>query len=241
MPKPFEQFWDIAQENNVDDKLLSMPVVEKALDNLEDIGVELGETAAKIFKKAPVKPSGPTPDYQESAFIKPKTETTLYNVTTRENELPLVTKASRIFKNASYSVRGFSAAATYKKDDNAYSLIAGERVGFNFTKNAVNHHSGVTATYKVTNGKASLEYSSKNNLSSYNVSLFNQKSNVGVTAHYSNYKGFQSSVSIDKNSASGECSYKKDEKEYKMEVGAYATTGDNYSNPFVGVRGRITF
>ena len=37
-----------------------------------------------------------------------------------------MTKASKIFKNASYSVKGLSAAATYKDGDNAYSVIAGE-------------------------------------------------------------------------------------------------------------------
>lgn len=241
MPEPFDQFLDIVHENNVDDTLLELPTVEKTLNNLERFGKDLGEAAIKLFKKPPLKPAGPTPDYQESAFVKPKTETTLYNVTTRENEVPVVTKASKIFKNASYSVKGLSAAATYKDGDNAYSVIAGEKVGFNYTNDTPHYDTGVTAAYKVSNGKASVEYFSRTSVNSYSISLFNQNSNFGVTAHYSNHNGFNSAVSVDKNSASGECSYRKEEKIYKLELGAYATTGENYSNPFVGVRGRVTF
>lgn len=241
MSEPLKQFWNIAHKNDVDDTLLKLPTVEKTLNNLEKFGKDLGQKAETLIKRSPAKPSGPTPDYKESAFIKPKTETTLYNITNRENEIPLIKQASKFFKKASYSVRGFSAAATYKAGDNAYSIIAGEKVGFNYTDNSKHHDQGITATYNVSNQKTSVEYFSKTSINSYSVSLFNQDANFGVTAHYSNHSGFSSSVSIDKNSASGECSYKKDEKMYKMELGAYATTGENFSNPFIGVRGRIAF
>lgn len=241
MPEPFDLFIEYADEKDVDKTLLKLPTVEKTLNNLEKFGKDLGESAIRIFKKPPLKPSGPTPNYQESAFVKPKTETTLYNITSREEELPIVTKASRIVKNASFSVQGLSGAATYKNGDNTYSIIAGERVGLNYTNDTPHYDSGVTATYKVSNGKSSVEYFSRSTINSYSVSLFNQDSNFGVTAHYSNHNGFESTVSIDKNSASGECSYNTEGRMYKMELGAYATTGENYSNPFVGVRGRITF
>lgn len=241
MSEPFKQFLDIAQEKDVDEALLNIPAVEKTLTNLERFGKNLGESAEKLFKRPPLKPAGPTPTYQESAFIKPEKETTLYNVTQRENEVPLVTRASRIFKKASYSVRGFSAAATYKDGENAYSFVAGERVGFNYTNDTPHYDTGVTATYKVSNGKMSMEYFSKSSLDSYSISVFNQGSNFGITGHYSNKGGFNTSVSIDRNSASGECSYRRESPVCKMELGAYATTGENYSAPFVGVRGRVTF
>ena len=241
MSEPFKRFLDVAKENDVDDTLLETPTFERALNNLERLGKDLGETAENWLKRPPAKPSAPTPTYEESAFIKPKKETTLYNVTNRENEVPLVTRASRIFKKASYSVRGFSGAATYKDGENAYSVIAGERVGFNYTNDTPHYDTGVTATYKVSNGKASIEYFAKGSVNSYSVNIFNQDSNFGVTGHYSNVNGFSSTVSVDRNGASGECSYNKATRMYKMELGAYATTGENYSNPFVGVRGRITF
>ncbi len=241
MAEPFKQFWEIAQDNNIEKTLQEAPQIETTLNKLERLGKDIGETALRFFKKEPQKPSGPTPTYQESALLKPHKETTLYNVTNREQEVPTISKASKIFKNASYSVKGFSVAATHKEGKNAYSLIAGEKVGFNYTNDTPYCDRGLSATFKVRNHKSSVEYFSRNPVNSYRVALFNQDTNFGVTGHYSNHKGFSTSVSIDKNSAAGECSYNKNGKMYKMQLGAYATTGENYSNPFIGVRGRITF
>lgn len=241
MPKPLETFWKTARANDVDDELLSIPVVESTLGQLEDYGKDLGERAERFFKKTPIKPSGPTPTYQESAFLKPKTETTLYNVTNSENRVPVTTRASRIFKHLSYSVSGFSAAATHKDGDNAYSLIAGERVGFNFSNYQNHTRQGVRATYNVYNGKSELKYSYSDPLNSGSISLFNQNSNVGLSAYYANRKVFESTISVDRNSASAECSYTRNTQACSVELGAYATTGEKYSNPFVGFKGRVSF
>ena len=241
MPEPFDRFIEYVDENDVDKTLLKLPTVEKTLDNLEKFGNDFSRLAIKMFKRHPQKPSGPTPDYQESAFINRKPETTLYNVTNRENEVPIITRTAKLIKDTSISVQGLSCAATYKKDENAYSLIAGEKVGINYTKDTPHYDSGITFSHKVGNNKNSIEYFSRSAINTYSVSLFNQDSNFGVTAHYANHNGFNSTVSIDKNSVSGECSYDKENKNCKMQFGAYATSGENYSNPFVGVRGRITF
>lgn len=241
MSDPFKKFFDIAKDRNVDDKLLELPSVEKALDKFERIGKDLGESAKDLLRKPPAKPNGPTPTYQESAFVNKKKETTLYNVTNQEDKVPIVTKASKILKDIKYSVRGFSGAATYKNDDKEYSVIAGEYVGLNISKVSTYQDQGVTIKHRLSNGKTSLEYFSQNGAKKYSIALFNQNANFGVTGNYSNSNGFSSSISVDKNSASGECGYSKDKKLCSMEFGAYATTGENYSNPFIGVRGRVTF
>ena len=241
MSEPLKAFLDVANEENVDKQLMKLPDVKNTLNKLERLGKDLGETAENLFKRPPLKPSGATPTYQESAFLKPKKETTLYNVTNQEKDIPIITKASKILKKTSYSIRCFSGAATYKQNQNSYSLIFGERVGFEIGKDTKFHDTGVKVTYKVTNQKTSLEYYSKSKINSHRISVFNQGSNIGVTAHYSNHNGLSSAVSIDKDSASAECSYNKQNKMCKMELGAYATSGENYSNPFVGVRGRISF
>ncbi len=241
MSDPLKRFLDLAQENNVDDKLIESPTIQHALKKCEQIGENLGESAINKIKKTPLKPSSPTPTFQESAFVKPKKETTLYNVTTQENKLPIITKASKLFKKASYSVRGLTGAATHKTNEQSYSLLLGERVGFNITKSASSCKSGFNANYKVSNKKTSLEYFSKNPVNNYSITVFNQESNFGITGHYSNNRGVSASLSIDKNSTSAECSYNKKKQMCNMEFGAYVTSGENYSNPFAGIRGRVTF
>ena len=237
MPEPLSRFLETAQDNNVDDALLEAPVVKRTLHNLENFGKDLGESAEKILKRPPVKPAGPTPTYKESAFVKPKSEGTLYNVTNREDKLPIVTKASKFIKDASYGIRGLTASAKYKD----YSLYAGEKVGLGWSKEQGATTSNIKAEYNVGNGKTKIEYSRKNPINSYNISLFNQDGNNGISAGYSNSNGFNSAFSIDQHSASLRCGYDKKYDNCNIELDAYATTGDKYSNPFAGVAGRITF
>ena len=241
MTEPLTRFLDAVQDNDVDDALLKTPLAEKALVSLERYGLDLGEKVENFFKRPPEKPSGPTPSYKESAFVKPKQETTLYNVTNKEAEVPFIEKASKVFKNASYGVRSFTASATYKHNDNGYSLYAGEKVGLGWEKSQGGVSTNIKAEYNVGNGKTNVEYTQNNPLSSYNVSIFNQDGNNGLCAGYSNHRGFNSAFSIDEHSASLSCGYNKKYEDCKVELRAYATTGDNYSNPFAGVSGRITF
>ena len=237
MPEKLTKFIETALENNIDDKLLKTPIVQKTIDNLENFGKDLGDKAEKILKQPPAKPPIPTPNYQESAFIKPKTETTLYNVTNHEKDIPAVTKCSNIFKNLSYSVRGFTAAAEYKD----YSLYAGEKVGLGWNKTKGSVNTAVKAEYNVNNGKTKIEYSKTNPINSYHISVFKQKDNNGLTAGYTNSNGLSSTLSIDNHSASLSLGYYKNSKRYKIELNAYATTGEKYSEPFTGIKGRITF
>lgn len=234
MSEPLKRFLDTAHDNNVDDMLLSTPVVENTLDKLENYGKDLEENVKKTFKRPPAKPSGPTPTYEESAFIKPKTETTLYNVTNREKEVPTVTK---FFKKASYSVRGFSLKASYRNDDNKYCLLAGEKTGLSYVKREGFTDTELSAAYNIGNKKTSVEYSVSNSYNTYSISVFNQRNNNGLTASYSNREGFYSAFSIDEHSASVNCGYNKK----NISLSAYATTGDDYNNPFAGISGRMTF
>lgn len=238
MSDPLKKFLDTAHDNDVDDTLLKSSFVKKNLHKLENFGKDLEEKVKNWGKDKtpPMQPSGPTPTYQESAFVNRSEETTLYNVTNRENAVPVVTRISKVFKKTSYSVRGFNVAATYKNEDERYSLLAGEKVGFKYQKKTGMFNSSVNLEHKVSNHKTSLTYSASSPENTYSVSLYNQNDNNGLTASFSKSNGFNSAFSVDKNSASLNVGYRKD----NVELGAYATTGNNYSNPFVGVTGRIT-
>ena len=241
MSDPLKRFLDAVQDNNVDDTLLDTPVVQKTIKNLEHCGENLGEAVEEKFKHSRIKPAGPTPTYAESAFIKPKQETTLYNVTNLEKDVPVVQVVSKFFKKASYRVSGFTASADYKKEDNRYSLYAGEKVGLGWNKTQGQTDTSIKAQYNINNKKTNIEYIQCNPVNSYRVSIFNQNGNNGLSAGYSNSNGVNSAFSIDNNSASLSCGYNKNYDNCKLELSAYATTGDSYSNPFAGVSGRITF
>lgn len=241
MSEPLKMFLNMAKKNDVDETLLNMPVAEETLNNLENFGKDLGEKAERLFKRPLPRPAVPTPNYQESAFVKPKKETTLYNVTNKEKDVPVVTKNSNILKNTSFSVQSFTVSADYKKENKKYSVFAGEKVGFGITKNEGCITKELSTKYNVGNQKVSLEYSYNDPMNSFSVSVFNQKKNSGVTASYSNRNGLNSALSVDNQSASLNCGYDRDCKVCKIEVSAYATTGENYKNPFAGIAGRITF
>ncbi len=241
MSEPLKRFLDAVQDNDVDDVLLNTAVVQNTLKELEHFGEDLGESVKEKFKKPPAKPPVPTPNYRESAFVKPKQETTLYNVTNLEKEVPTVTTVSKLLKKASYSVRGLTASANYKEDNRQYSLYAGEKVGLGWFKSQGQTRQGIKVEYNVGNGKTNIEYSQNNLVSSYCLSLFNQDGNNGLYAGYSNHNGFNSAFSIDEHSASINFGYNKKYEDCKLELDAYITTGDKYSNPYAGISGRITF
>ena len=94
MSEPLKQFLKVADKVDADKRILSETVVQNILDDVEDFGKDLGEDVENLFKSSsnirPPKPSVPTPTYQESAFLAPKQETTLYNVTNRKEEVPEV-------------------------------------------------------------------------------------------------------------------------------------------------------
>lgn len=244
MPKPLEQFLDAIDDNDVDKALLSESVVKKTLNSIETFGEDLGESVENFFKSTPktppTKPSTPTPTYAESAFIEPKHETTLYDVTNKIHEVPEVTKSSNLFKKLSYSFRGFTASVDYKQDNSKYRVFAGEKMGLGYEKRDNGTKTAFSALYNVRNGKSTLNYSSSNNREAYGVSLFNKNGVSGTSTYYS-VGEFRSNVSVDENSSSLNCSLTKKYEDCTVELNAYATTGENYSNPYAGIGGRVTF
>ena len=244
MSEPLKQFLKVADKVDADERILSETVVQNILDDVEDFGKDLGEDVENLFKSSsnirPPKPSVPTPTYQESAFIAPKKETTLYDVTNRKAEVPEVTKNSNIFKKISYGFHGFTASAIYKNGKDKYRVFAGEKIGIGYEQQEDRSKTTFSALYNVDNHKSSLNYSYNNTRTSYGVSLFNKDGNKGVSAHYS-ADNLKSGVSADEKSASLNCSYTKKYEDCTLELNTYITTGDNYSNPYGGIGGRVTF
>ena len=244
MSEPLKQFLKVADKVDADKRILSETVVQNILDDVEDFGKDLGEDVENLFKSSsnirPPKPSVPTPTYQESAFIAPKKETTLYDVTNRKAEVPEVRKNSNIFKKISYGFHGFTASAIYKNGKDKYRVFAGEKIGIGYEQQEYRSKTTFSALYNVDNHKSSLNYSYSNPTNSYGVSLFNKNGNNGASAYYSVDK-FKSSISIDQNSASANCSYTKKYEDCTLELNTYITTGNNYSNPYGGIGGRVTF
>ncbi len=239
MSDPIKKFFDMAHDNDVDDAIFETNFVQSTLNKLENFGKNVGEAAERVLK--PSKPANPVPNYEQSAFIKPKKETTLYNVTNLEKKVPIASEVSRVFKNTSYSVRGFTASANYKTDSDTYSVFAGERTGIGWKRSNGSYKESVKATYNVGNGKTQIEYSQSSISHSYSVSLFNQRGNNGITASYSNRRGIHTSASVDENSGAISFGYEKQHSRYELDLSAYATTGDKFSNPYAGVAVRMTF
>ena len=241
MPEPIDAFLNIAKKSNVDKTLMKSSFVENTLDKMESYGKDLEEKINNLSKKTPLKPIGPTPTYKESAFLSPERESTLYNVTNLEDEVPFVEKASKFIKNLKFGIQSFNLSTTYTKEKNNYTLITGEKIGFSLSKTENLRNTGIKGTYNIKNKKSSIEYYSKNPAYSYNVSIYNQADNNGIHAKYRNYDGFNASISVDKNSSSLSCGYKKEQKDCNISLGGYITSGENYSDPFIGVYSRITF
>lgn len=247
MPDKFSLFIKTLDKTDVDKAILATEEVSSVVDSLENIGKDTLEAVGNLLKpnskttsQLPLLPKSPVPDYQECAFLKPKDQTTLYTVTTKESELPEATASSNIFKHTSYRVKGLTASANYKSENNTYSLFAGERVGLGWSKQEGSATTAVSAKYNVSTGRTTLEYTNNSPAGNYSVSVFHRGNNNGGTVAYSQ-GNFASCFSADKNSASLNCSYNKKNKDYTLELGAYATTGDKYSNPYAGVSARMTF
>lgn len=244
MPTPLEQFLKVADKVDADKTILAETSIKNTVEEIKNFGENLGKSVEKLFKSTPdtppKKPANPTPTYQESAFLEPKQETTLYDVTNRKAEVPEVTKNSNIFKKISYSFQGFTASANYKNGKDKYRVFAGEKIGIGYEQQEDRSKTTFSALYNVDNHKSSLNYSYSNPTNSYGVSLFNKNGNNGASAYYSVDK-FKSSISIDQNSASANCSYTKKYEDCTLELNTYITTGNNYSNPYGGIGGRVTF
>lgn len=247
MPDKFSLFIKTLDKTDADKAILLTEEVSSVVDNLENLGKNTIETVENLFKPSkevtshpPLPPKSPVPDYQESAFLKPKDQTTLYTVTTKEAQIPEVTASSNLFKHTSYRIRGLTATANYKSENNTYGLFAGEHVGLGWSKKESSLTTAVSAKYNVSTGRTTLEYKNNNPAGNYSISVFHKGNNNGGTVGYAQGH-FASCVSADKNSASLNCSYNKKNKDYTLELGAYATTGEKYSNPYAGVSARMTF
>lgn len=241
MTEPLKQFFKVVHAKDVDDALMDTPIVQSTLNSLEKVGVDLGEAVENMVKNPPEKPQGVVPTYAESAFVKPKCETTLYNVTNKSAEVPEVKKNSNIFKDLSYNVKGLGISADYKKGSNSVEFFAGEEVGIGVKQRKGGFKEELSAKYNVGNDKTSLNYSYKNPMGSCSISVFNQNGNNGLTAKYGNKNGFNSAFSIDKNSTSISCGYRKSYSDCQAEMIAFVSTDNNYKNPLLGVAGRIAF
>lgn len=244
MPTPLKLFLKVADKADADKIILSETPIKDTVEEIKSFGKDLGESVEKLLKPKsdtpPKKPVNPTPTYQESAFLEPKKETTLYDVTNRKAEVPEVTKSSNIFKKISYSVRGFTVSANYKNGSNKYRVFAGEKVGVGYEEKENHSETTFSALYNVRNHKSTLNCSYSSPITSYGVSLFNKNGNNGISAHYS-VNNFKSVISADENSASLKCSYTKKYEDCTLELNTYVTTGEDYSNPYGGIGGRVTF
>ena len=245
MPNALDNFIDVANEYDVDKTLLKTDFVSAVKEKAENIGVDLGETVKTFIKgeekKAPTIPSGPTPTYKESV-LEPKNSTALYNVTNTHKDLPLVTKCSKFFKDVKYRVKGFNVAALKKSgNNNSYGAVVGEKAGVVWSKQQGSSNTSLQATYNVGKNKTEIEYSEANPVHSYSVSVFSDDGNKGVTAAYSNRNGFNTVFSADEHSAAVKAGLYKKYDNCNVDLNAFATTGENYKDPFVGVSGRITF
>lgn len=245
MPEPLKQFIDAVDDLKVDKAILKSEIGESAQDALKDFGQDLGESVKNLLKpndkKSPVPPSGPTPTYKESV-LEPKNSGSLYEATNTADKLPVVTKDSSAFRNIKYSAKGFGLAATWKNGSNAYSLLGGEKTGVAWFKKQGQTKTDLQATYNVRNGKSEVRYSQDNPAHSYNVSIFNKDGNNGASAYYyDKASGIDTVFAVDKKSATARVGVNRQYKNCNMNLSAYATTGEDYKNPFVGVSGRITF
>ncbi len=95
MPDKFSLFIKTLDKTNADKAILATEEVSSVVDNLENIGKDTLEAVGNLFKpsqkatsQAPLPPKSPVPNYQESAFLKPKDQSTLYTVTTKESQIP---------------------------------------------------------------------------------------------------------------------------------------------------------
>ena len=245
MPSPLSKFVKTADEFNVDKTILSTDFVEGTVEKLEGVGKDIGETVINLVKqddkKPPLKPAGVTPTYAESV-LEPKNPTTLYSVTNSHDKLPVVEKKSGIISKLNYHVQGFSVLASVKDKVNQVGVILGEKVGASWIQRKGSTVSELKGTVKVSDGKANITYSENNPCHGYEVSVFKNNENSGVYGAYRNYqKGYNTVFAVDKNSTSVSFGMNKKCKDANLEVNAFATTGEEYKKPLVGVCGRVTF
>ena len=238
MPSTEDIFWKEIKKNNVDDKLLDLPIVIQAEKGLENFVENIGEKFKKP-KKPPI-PKYPIKNLTETAFINKDKETTIQNVTNIEEKVP--SQKINLKKHISLRVRSFDIFTRFKKDNKTISLITGEKNGLEYCQRNGRVINSIKGTYNISNNKAELNYQHSNGINNYRISCFSQNENVGVTTGYSNNKGFNSAFSIDKNSSALSVGYSKQYSEYRtLDVSAFATTGEKHSKPYAGLSLRATF
>lgn len=244
MPEPLKRFIDTAEELDVDKTLLETNLGASAKAELEDFAVDFGETVLDMLKpdknKKPPVPAGPTPTYKESVLA-PERSGTLYNVTNFHESIPEVTGRSKLFNRVKYKVKGFSVTGFVENGNLNYGLMAGDDTGFVWQSNQASTTNELQVTYNVRKNKAVFEYSESSPVQNYRISLFHDDGIYGVTAGYSHHNGINTTVSVDNKSASVKTGIYKTVDNCKMDLGVYATTGENYKYPFIGFAGRVTF
>lgn len=236
-----EEFIDVLHDVDGDDQILK---AVKAKELLREGGDFLSNTLHDLTHdhKSPPKPSVPTPDYQESAFLSDKHETSLYQVTNREEKLPEVTKNSHLLKNIKYRIKGLNLSAEMKNIN--LTFFAGKRNGIGKTFQEGSIKSEVKAYYKVRkngNGTIRAEYNINSPSSYQGVSIYRDNYSTGVQYNFSNKRGLVSAFSADTESSSAKIGFEGKYQNANIEAEAYFTTGENYSNPYFGVSGRISF
>lgn len=237
-----EKFIDTLHDVDGDDKIMDALNVKGLL---KEGGRFISNTVHDLTHKeetAPPKPSGLTPTYQESAFLNKGHETSLYNVTNREDKVPEVTKNSHFFKSVKYRVKGLNLSAELRESH--FTLFAGKRNGIGKTFQQGSVKSELKAFYKVSMshaGTSALEYTVDAPLSRHKASIYNNDSAAGVSYNYSNKRGFNSAFSVDTESAAARIGFEGRCQGANVEAEAYFTTGQDYSNPYFGVSGRVSF
>lgn len=240
-----EKFIDTLHDVDGDDRIM------KAL-NIKGLLKEGGEFISETMhdwthKDKPVavqQPQTPTPTYQESAFLSKGHETSLYNVTNREDKVPEVAADSHIFSHVKYRVKGLNLSAEVKDENKCYVLFAGKRNGLGRIVQEGSVKTETRAFYKVSMhhfGSAVVEHSIDTPTSWHRASIYTNDCATGVSYNFSNKRGFNSAFSADTESASARVGYDGKYQGTNIEAEAFITTGKDYSNPYFGVSGRVSF
>lgn len=239
MSDPIKQFIRTLDKTDAAEHLLEeTELADNTLETLKSAGEAILEWI-KPSEEAKIKQDALTPDYKESV-IEPKKSTTLYEITNSKDKLPEVSKNSTLFSSLKYHFKGFGAAATIKKGDNAYSLIGGEKFGLDYSKKEGSVRKNFQATFNVINNKSELKYTEKSKQYSFRGSIYNKDGINGVTVSYQdNPSGIISAFSADQNSVSLKLGVEKETPRHTVEINAFITAGKKYE-PVFGVSGRIT-
>lgn len=242
MADPIKQFLDAFNDNNVDRAILENKYVAGVIERFERFGNDLGEQAENLVKNIGKKHANPAsvipPNYQEQQFLEPDNPTTLHNVTAKKHQEPWL---ERTFSGLSYRVRNWDIEASTSIGENMeLSATMGEHAGLAYSLTKGNTKSTLSANYNLRNGKSEIEFYNNNPTHSTSVSVFSQDDNYGASASYYNKMSrVGSSVSIDKNSLSGNISWQAGRN---ASVGIYANRDFHcVENNVIGLNTRLEF